>query len=48
MKHTIEHILEILLELIPMLAFIIILLGLTLGGQMSTWLGNISNWMFGG
>lgn len=48
MKHTIEHILEILLELMPMLAFVVILLALTLGGQMSAWLDNISIWMFGG
>lgn len=47
MKNIFEEIMDMLVEIFPMLLFISIMVALVIGGYMNGWLDKIASWMFG-
>ena len=47
MKNIFEEIMDMLVEIFPMLLFISIMAVLVIGGYMNGWLDKIASWMFG-
>ena len=47
LKNIFEEIMDMLVEIFPMLLFISIMAALVIGGYMNGWLDKIASWMFG-
>lgn len=47
MKNIFEEIMDMLIEISPMLLFIAVIAALVIGGAMNDWLNRIATWMFG-
>lgn len=47
MKNIFEEIMDMLVEIFPMLLFISVIAALVIGGYMNGWLDKIASWMFG-